>query len=559
MPPLDDDRCYAAASSRDARFDGTFVVAVRSTGIYCRPSCPAITPKRENVEFHLTTAAAQGRGFRACKRCAPDAAPGSAEWNVRTDVAGRAMRLIADGVVERDGVAGLAARLGYSERHLHRVLTAEVGAGTLALARARRAHGARTLVETTAMTFTDVAFAAGFGSVRQFNDTVREVYAATPSELRRAARSRPARGPSGVSRGATATAGAELGGATSVTLRLPTRAPFAARHVLDFVARRAVPGVESAPDRSARVRAAPHVGAAAGEGPGAGLEPDHRRILSLPGGPGSLAVVAAADDHLAVTLRLTAWSDLAAAVQRVRRMFDLDADPVAIDDHLGADPVLAALVEGTPGLRSPGSVDAFETIVRAVIGQQVSVAGARTVAGRLVAHAGVEVPPDLAIAGGPTRSFPTASAVADAPDDAFAMPHRRSDTIRRVAAAFAGGDLVVDPGSDPGEVRARLLEIAGIGPWTADYVVMRALGHPDVMLDTDLVVRRALVAHGRPSTQRWSPWRSYAVHHLWAAAGPRPEPPAAPVRGGRPGRRPPATAAPMPDRPTDPDAPGGPT
>ncbi len=481
---LDQDQCYVAVQSRDHRFDGWFVTAVRTTGIYCRPSCPAITPKRSNVDFFPTAAAAQQRGFRACKRCRPDASPGSPEWNARQDVVGRAMRLIADGSIERDGVGGLARRLGYSERHLNRLMTEELGAGPLAIARARRAHTARLLIETTELTFTDIAFAAGFGSSRQFNDTIREVFAASPSELR-AGRAAP-RDRAGHSGSASGT----------VSLRLPTRTPFAGPDVVEFIGQRAIPGVET--------------------WDGA----EYRRTMRLPAGQGVVAV-RVNEDHVVADLRLESWSDLGTAVQRVRRLLDLDADPQAVDAALSAEPVMAALVAANPGRRSPASVDAFETSVRAVIGQQISVAGARTVAARLVTSAGEPLAvPD----GGLTHLFPSPEQVAEAPDEAFGMPASRRETLRRLGRAVADGQILLDVGTDPDIARAALTGVKGIGPWTADYVAMRGLGHPDIFLPTDLGVRHALAGlatsiGGLPHPDDWSPWRSYAVHHLWAHLG----------------------------------------
>ena len=489
MPPLDPDQCYVAVQSRDPRFDGWFVTAVRTTGIYCRPSCPAITPKRTNVDFYTTAAAAQQRGFRACKRCRPDASPGSPEWNLRQDVVARAMRLIADGIVEREGVPGLARRLGYSERHLSRLFTDELGAGPLAVARAQRAHTARLLVETTSMTLTDIAFAAGFGSVRQFNDTVREVFAASPSQLRAANRSRSTTGTS-MSDPPPDVA------MVAVTIRLAVRVPFASGAVMSFIGDRAIPGVESWQDAT------------------------YRRSLDLPGGVGVVELVAH-PDHVAARLELSSWSDLGAAAQRVRRLLDLDNDPAAVDAALGSAPALAALVDAVPGRRAPASVDPYETAIRAVIGQQVSVAGARTVAARIVQAVGRPLPQP---AGELTHVFPRPEELADAPDGAFSMPSARRDTIRRLAGAVADGRIELDAGSEPAEVRRQLLELRGIGPWTAEYVVMRGLGHPDTFLDNDLGVRHALDRLGLDADQasQWAPWRSYAVHHLWASlsAGP---------------------------------------
>jgi AraC family transcriptional regulator of adaptative response / DNA-3-methyladenine glycosylase II len=498
---LDPERCYRAVQSRDTRFDGWFYTAVRTTGIYCRPSCPAVTPKRTNVEFYPSSAAAQQRGFRACKRCRPDAAPGSPEWNIRGDVVARAMRLVADGVVDRDGVAGLAARLGYSSRHLTRVLTDELGAGPLALARAQRAQTARILVETTAMPITDVAFAAGFGSVRQFNDTIRDVFGTSPSELRRRTSAR-----SGASDGLAGAPGADPG---VVAVRLPTRRPFPAHELMAFLGSRAVPGIE--------------------DWDGATF----RRALALPRGHGT-AAVRPGDGCVHVAYRLTDWRDLAPAVERTRRLLDLDADPVAVDGVLGADPAIAHLVARTPGLRAPGSVDPAETAVRAVIGQQVSVAGARTLLGRIVAAGGDALTVDDPVL---THVFPGMERVRSLDDTVLAMPASRRRTVRGLADALATGDLVLDPGVDRERAFAGLVALAGIGPWTAGYVVMRGLGDPDVFLDTDLGVRHSLDRVGLTAADaaRWRPWRTYALHHLWSSLA---TPSVTPVPQRRPLRRP---------------------
>ncbi|MCW3844044.1 helix-turn-helix domain-containing protein [Micromonospora yasonensis] len=481
---LDFERCYRAVDSRDQRFDGWFYTGVTSTGIYCRPSCPAVTPKRQNVRFFPSAAAAQGAGLRACRRCRPDAAPGSPQWDVRADVVGRAMRLIADGVVDRDGVPGLAARLGYTERHLHRMLHAELGAGPLALARAQRAQTARILIETTGLGMAEIAFAAGFGSVRQFNDTVREVYGATPSELRVTRAGRPV-----------------ASGAGTISLRLAYRPPLPAAALLDFLALRALPGVEEVRDGT------------------------YRRGVRLPHGAGTVALTPT-DGHVAATLRLTDLRDLAPAVARCRRLLDLDADPVAIDATLAGDPALAAAVRAEPGVRLPHAVDGFEMAVRAITTQQISLASARTTLTHLLATA-TPAPPDED--GGDTpglRAFPTAEEVLGAPDSAFRMPAARRQTLRTVARAVAEGDLDLEPGGDREEAVRRLVALPGIGPWTAGYVAMRALGDPDVLLPTDLGVRRGAGALGLPDdpktlnayADRWRPWRSYAVIRLWRAA-----------------------------------------
>jgi AraC family transcriptional regulator of adaptative response / DNA-3-methyladenine glycosylase II len=430
-----------------------------------------MSPKRSNMRFYRTAAAAQRAGFRACKRCRPDASPGSPEWNGRADAVGRAMRLIQDGVLDREGVGGIAGRLGYSERHLTRLVTDELGAGPLAIARAQRAQTARTLIETTAMPFTDVAFAAGFASIRQFNETIREVFAQSPSELRAGVRTVPA-------------------GGSAIQLRLPYRAPVAWDLLIDFLGFRAIAGVEEIDGRT------------------------YRRVLDLAHGA---AVVAAepGDGHVACTLTLDDVRDLAQAVATVRRLLDLDADPVAVDEDLGADPVLGPLVAARPGLRVPGAAAAHELVARAVLGQQVSVAGARTLAGRLVAAYG---PPLEQADGGLTHRFPSAAALADVADAHLAMPARRRDTFRTVMRLLADGELDLSPGADRAVARQDLMAVGGIGPWTAEYVAMRALGDPDAWPVTDLGVRHALAALGAdPSAaERWRPWRSYATFHLWS-------------------------------------------
>ncbi len=470
---LDPDRCYRAAQSRDSRFDGWFYIAVRTTGIYCRPSCPAVTPKRGNVDFYRSAAAAQQRGFRACKRCRPDASPGSPEWDVRGDLVARAMRLIADGVVDREGVTGLSNRLGYSVRHLNRLLTDELGAGPLALARAQRAQTARILIETSQLGMTDIAFAAGFGSVRQFNDTVREVYATSPSDLRQRA-----------NRG---TGTSEPG---TVSVRLPARVPFAGEQLLSFLGARAVAGVEHWDGTT------------------------YCRTLGLPHGSATVALNAAGD-HVAATFRLGDWRDLAPAVGRLRRLLDLDSDPQTIDAALAAEAALAPLVAGTPGLRVAGSVDPTETLLRAIVGQQVSVAGARTVLARIAVAVGTPLDAQHPLL---TRVFPSVEQLAAADRTTFPMPGARADTIGRVAQSIVDGQVRLDDGIDRGAIVEQLVAVRGIGPWTAKYVVMRGLGDPDVFLETDLGVRHALAKLGLDATasEAWRPWRTYARHHLWA-------------------------------------------
>jgi AraC family transcriptional regulator of adaptative response / DNA-3-methyladenine glycosylase II len=476
---VDLDAAYRAVQSRDARYDGYFVIAGDSTGVYCRPGCPAIRPRRSKLRPFKTAAAAQTAGFRACTRCPPEAAPGSPEWNLRSDLVGRAMRYIAEGVVDRDGVRGLARRLGRSERHVHRRLVAELGAGPIALARAQRAHTARTLVERTSMPLTDIAYAAGFGSVRQFNDTMRNVFATTPSELRSRSHARiPA--PNG-----------------AITVRLPYRRPFDFGHLLTFLGRRAVPGVEEV------------------------VEGVYRRSLELNGRP-CVVEVADGGDHVTCTAWITDVRDVTAAVHRCRWIFDVDADSRTIDDALRSVRVLRSSMSGERGKRVPGAGSGAELAVRAVLGQQVSIRAARTLAGRLVAEYGV---PLAAPRGSVTHLFPTAERLSRARLSRLGVPTSRRNALRTIASAIASGRVDLHPGADRDDVYRRLLELPGIGPWTAGYIAMRALRDPDVFLASDLGVRSALeragVAGDRNSlariAQSVSPWGSYATQYLWSS------------------------------------------
>jgi AraC family transcriptional regulator of adaptative response / DNA-3-methyladenine glycosylase II len=476
---LDFERCYRAVESRDARFDGWFITAVKTTGIYCRPSCPTpVRPKRENVCFYPTPAAAQLAGFRACKRCRPDASPGSPEWNVRGDLVGRAMRLIADGIVDRDGVSGLAQRLAVSERHLHRLLVGELGAGALAIARAQRAQTARTLIETTDLPFTDVAFAAGFESIRQFNDTTREVFALTPTELRAA----------GHRRGEVADG--------TLRLRLPYRPPLDWPALSGWLCARALPGVA---EMNGRI---------------------YRRTLRLPRGAGVVALEPV-DAHIQCTLRLESIADLTSAVRQCRRLLDLDADPMSVVEVLSQDRRLLRIVKKRPGLRAPGAVDGTELAIQAILGQQVSLAAARTLASRLVTANG-----DVIKIADPTLThlFPGAGAIAEADLSKLGVPATRRATLYALARAVAGGTLALDPGADRTQTYQQLMRLPGIGEWTAGYIVMRALGDPDTFLPSDLGIKKAGARLGLGSSPRamsehaaaWRPWRSYATHQLWA-------------------------------------------
>ncbi|MBJ7458624.1 MAG: DNA-3-methyladenine glycosylase 2 family protein [Thermoleophilaceae bacterium] len=474
-----DERCRRAVADKDARFDGWFYTGVTSTGIYCRPSCPARTPKASNMKFYATAAAAQAAGFRACKRCRPNASPGSPEWDLRADSVGRAMRLIADGVVDREGVAGLASQLGFSERHVQRLLTGVVGAGPLAIARAARAQNARLLLETTALTSAEIAFASGFSSVRQFNATMQEIFAATPGQLRRNSRggTRPSRG---------------------LDLRLLARRPFDFLRLHAFLARRIVGAVEAADPTT------------------------YSRSMRLPRGAGVVSL-RAGDDCVWARFELDDLRDLAAATERVRRLCDLDADPLASDAALSVDPLLRPSVTARPGMRVPGTVDGDELALRAVLGQQISVRGASTAAARLTALCGEDLKRPV---GEVERLFPSAAAVAVLDPAALAMPQSRARALIALADALATGNIRLDGSQERGAVCERLIALTGIGEWTAQYVAMRALRDPDAFLPSDLGVRRGLEALGldgspraaAATAERWRPYRAYALQHLWALA-----------------------------------------
>ena len=473
MVLADFDRCLAAVQAKDPRFDGWFFTAVLTTGIYCRPSCPAVPPKPRNIRFYPSAAAAQGAGFRACKRCRPDAVPGSPEWNQRGDVVARAVRLIGDGIVDREGVAGLGRRLGYSTRQIERQLRAELGAGPLALARAQRAQTARVLLETTELRIADVAFSAGFSSVRQFNDTVQTVFASSPTELRRRTASPSAYGATG-----------------QLTLRLPFRAPLCPDNVFGHLAATAVPGVEEWRDGS------------------------YRRTMRLPRGSATVAL-RPEPHHVACVLHVSDVRDVSAAVARCRRLLDLDADPIAVDEALSRDPALAPIVAKAPGRRIPRTVDGPELAIRAVLGQQVSTRAARTHGARLVAAIGEPIADPH---GALTHLFPTSAKVATIDPATLGLPLSRRRTVIALASALAEGTIDLSPGADWDCARTQLHALPGIGPWTVETIVMRALGDPDAYLPGDLGVRAASLALGldKHHHARWRPWRAYAVQYLWS-------------------------------------------
>jgi AraC family transcriptional regulator of adaptative response / DNA-3-methyladenine glycosylase II len=477
---LDPAVCYRALASRDARFDGRFFTGVASTGVYCRPVCPARTPLLRNCRFFASAAAAAQAGFRACRRCRPEAAPGSAAWQGTSAAFGRALRLVADGALDRGDVDALAASVGTGGRQLRRWFEEHLGASPVAVAQTRRVHFAKKLLDETQLPITEVAFAAGFASVRRFNTAMRAAFGAAPRELRR----RPA------------TRAAAPGAALS--LRLALRPPFDGEALLAFLAARALPRVEHVAD---------------------GV---YRRSIALAGESGVIeARFAPGAREVVLTLPAGLARHASRVVARARRLFDLDADPAPIAAQLRADPALAAKLARHAGLRVPGAWSGFELAVRAILGQQVTVAGARTLAGRLVDAFGETLAaPD----GGVAKLFPSAAALATADLARVGLPRARAAALAALARAVAEGALDLEGGLAPEVARERLLALPGIGPWTAEYVALRALGEPDAFPASDLGLRRALGAR-RPLSARglaaraeaWRPWRGYAAVLLWSA------------------------------------------
>ncbi|MCP4573479.1 MAG: DNA-3-methyladenine glycosylase 2 family protein [bacterium] len=470
---LDHATCYRAVQGRDSRFDGRFFTAVRTTGIYCRPVCPAVTPRAKNVVFYACAAAAEQAGFRPCKRCRPDTAPGTPAWSGTSATVTRALRLIDAGALDDGSVDDLADRLGVGARHLSRLFTRHLGASPVRIAQTRRTHFARQLLEHTNLPVSQVARAAGFGSLRRFNTLIKELFGATPSALRRGAKP-----------------GAVHGG---LAFRLAVRTPYDGPHLLAYLAGRAIPGVEEVDGAT------------------------YRRTVRWRGEPGLLSVSLDGPGRLLVRAELAHTDGAVALVERVRRMFDATADPRAIAAHLGRDPLLKPLVERHPGLRLPSAWDPFELAVRTIAGQQISVAAASTVTGRLAARWGT---PLSAPAGSLTHLFPEPCVLAATGLDGLdglGLSHTRAATVARFAAAVAAGELDLSAPLGPDDFIDRLTALRGIGPWTANYVAMRGLGEPDAFPDGDLGLRKAAPGLTAADSARWRPWRAYAALHLWAS------------------------------------------
>lgn len=484
---LDPDICYRAVTSRDPRFDGRFFTAVVSTGIYCRPVCPATIPRRRNVRFYACAAAAEEAGFRPCRRCRPETAPGTPAWQGTSATVSRALRLIHEGGLDGNDIERLAARLGVGGRHLRRLFAEHLGATPVAVAQTHRAHFARKLIDETDLPFGRIALSAGFGSVRRFNHVIQRTYGRPPRELRRAS-----------SRNVPASAGELL------TLRLPYRPPLAWGELLGFLGQRAIPGVESV-DGSAYRRTVT-VGGQAGI------------VTVRPGEPGKTG--SERNAHLLLEVPAAFSADLAGIVQRARDLFDLLADPLEIGRCLSRDRQLRKLVRKRPGLRVPGAWSRLELAVRAILGQQISVRAATTLAGR-VAHACGRPLTDGSH--GLDRLFPSPAALAGARLTRLGITSARAETIRRLARAVQDGTLRLDAAAEPEEIVAGLVQLPGIGEWTAQYIAMRALREPDAFPASDLGLCRALATGERPATVRavtaraesWRPWRAYGVMHLW--------------------------------------------
>ncbi|WP_438023513.1 AlkA N-terminal domain-containing protein [Sorangium sp. So ce233] len=487
---LDEDACYRALETRDLRFDGRFFTGVLSTGIYCRPICPARTPKRERCVFFPSAAAAQEAGYRPCLRCRPEASPGTPAWLGTSAVVSRALRLIAEGALDDADAPALAARLGVGERHLRRLFLRHVGASPLAVAQTRRLLFAKKLLDETALSMTEVALSSGFSSIRRFNDAIRATYARTPRELRQAASRRGG-------------GAAQADGAPDIALRLPFRPPLDWGALAGFLGARAIPGVESA-------------------GPGV-----YRRAVRVAGGHGVVEVrPVPGEPCLLARLRLPGTEGLIHCAERLRRLFDLGADPDAIAAHLGADPRLGPLVAAMPGVRVPGAWDGFELAVRAILGQQVSVRAATQLAGRLVARHGEP----LSLRGAPLPDdggeglrfvFPTPEALAAADLTDLGLPRARAAAITSLAARVARGEVALDASRGLEETVRALAGLPGIGEWTAHYIAMRALREPDAFPATDLALRRALGGVSGADllvmAEAWRPWRAYAAVLLWTA------------------------------------------
>ncbi len=480
---LDHDACYRAIQSRDARFDGKIFTGVKTTGIYCRPVCPARMPMSKNVVFYPSAAAAEEAGFRACLRCRPETSPDLGAWRGASNTVSRALSLIEAGALDDGDVEGLADRLGVGGRQLRRLFRVHLGASPVGVAQTRRVLLAKQLIHETDLPMAQVALAAGFGSVRRFNETFQNLYHRPPATLRRrAARDTAENGDEGV------------------TLKLRYRPPYDWAGLIAFLKLRAIPGVEVVTDER------------------------YERTIALDGEVGTLSVTRAGTDQLAVTVRFPKMSALPVILARVRRVFDLAADPTTIGEHLSADPDLAARVALRPGLRVPGAWDGFELAIRAILGQQITVPAAVRLAGRLAAQYGEPLPEAWAREG-LTLAFPTAERLAAEDLSTLGMPGARARALSSMGAAAVADPALFGPRQDLDSALKALKALPGIGEWTAQYIAMRQLREPDAFPAADIGLMRALETPeaGRPTpaqlldrAEAWRPWRAYAALHLWA-------------------------------------------
>lgn len=477
--PINTRICEQARLTRDARFDGLFFTAVRSTGIYCRPICPAPTAKARNVEYFANAAAAASAGYRPCLRCRPEAAPGTPLTRAHSDLVAAALRLIEAGALDDGSVVTLARRIGVGERHLRRLFVSELGTGPLEIAATRRLLFAKKLLSETSLPITRVAHASGYASLRRFNSAFVASYGRAPRVLRR-------------EQAKTAT--------TALTLRLPYRKPYDFPALLTFFSRRAIPGIEVADEKS------------------------YTRRFAIGNAAGVLRVTQADGDALLLAVDFADTSQLQTICARVRRMFDLDADIAAINKHLSKDLRLRACVRRNPGQRLPGGWDGFEIAVRAVLGQQISVAAARTLASRLVERYGTPATfPD----GQTINLFPTPQSLADADLTTIGLPRTRASALNTIARAVRDGTVDFRPEQSLTRFVESWTQLPGIGDWTAQYMAMRALSHPDAFPAADLVLRKAVSGDGtlvplkqlHAIAQAWQPWRAYATLHLWRSMG----------------------------------------
>lgn len=479
---LDHDACYRAVRQRDARFDGRFFTAVKTTGIYCRPICPARTPKSQNVSFYPTAAAAQEAGFRPCLRCRPETAPDLGAWRGTSNTVSRGLALIELGALDQGSVDALAERLGVGERQMRRLFRQHLGASPIAVAQTRRILLAKQLIHETHLPMTEIALASGFGSIRRFNETFRALFGRPPGELRRL--------------GGSAIAAGDAG---EIKLLLRYQPPYDWDSMLAFLQRRVIPGIERIAD---------------------GV---YSRTFCIDGVQGIVSVRSPQGNALRATIRVSKLSILPAVIARLRRVFDLAADPLAISAHLAVDPVLAPLVAKRPGLRVPGAWDGFELAIRAVLGQQITVRAAVALAGRLVAAYGDAMKQPN---GELSRVFPRARTLSGAKLASLGIPKSRADALSAVAAAVVADPDLFASGADLEDAVQRLRAIRGVGEWTAQYIALRQMREPDAFPAADVGLMRALtIGHSsRPSAEallaraeRWRPWRAYAAQHLWTS------------------------------------------